>query len=314
MAIYGIHAVEMGDVDLTQVTDCRISAGLAELVLRAGGQIDPTFVAIGKASPLLTVTTTELKRVLDKMATPWYGLGFTSSDDPVIAYFQKHLAAGVRSTISDFISVTITDGLLVPRTMAWQDGQPATIAFDVFPAKSDGSNVVTVATGVANPSITMTTDQIWTAGPLKVNTATLSTTKFLAVQSGNLDFGIEVERIGGDGHIYDQFVSILSRQPVLTAQLTDETSLTELCTGGEMIGKAQTVNDSKVFLRKMLANGTRVAAETAEHIFIAMDDGIIVPDNAAATAVAALSTGIRLLPAYDGSNPLLNFSTTTAIA
>ena len=314
MGVYGLHAVNLAGTILTQATQVSISPGLAHMISAAAGQVDPTFVAVSKAAPAIAVTTTELKRVLDKMTIPVNGLAVTNAGAPVILWFQLHSEYSTRSTDSDFLTVTITDGLVWPTTMSAQDGQEAVISFNMTPGISTGVNVVTIQTGVGNPAIDMIVDQQWTAGPLKVNSASLDPAKFNLLQNFSLDFGIEVETISGDGAVYAKFVSIRSRRPTLTAQLTDHTAFTQLVTDGAPIGVPQDGNSSTVFLRKMLKNAARVAAETAEHIAIIMDDGRIVPQSFDGSGPAAMNAGIQLLPAFDNEDPIIAIDTAIAIS
>lgn len=318
MAIHGIHAILLDDVNLTQCTQVSISPGIADLIVAAGGQVDPTFVAVSKASPGITFTTTEIKRVLDKLdetGVPMDGLSIVAGTDaPVIVYFQLHPQYGTRSTDNDFISVTITDCLVTPQALDVQDGQAAAISLNITPAISTGVNVVTVATGVNNPAITMTVDQQYTAGPIKINTASIDVANFNNVQSGSMGFGIDVATISGDGVIYSKIAYIRSRNPTITAQLTDATAFTELLDSGEMIGVPQGANDSTLFLRKIDDDGTRVADNIAEHIAIIVDGGRITTSTFAATGQEAASSGIRILPRFAGTNPIVVFNTAIAIS
>lgn len=314
MAIFGLHAVDLSGVDLTQVTDARLNPGLAATIINAVGQIDPAFVAIARAAPVISFQTTELKRVFDKLASPWSGLRVNSvlADDPVIVYFQKHTAYATR-TLSNFVKITITDCIVVPRTLTAADGQPASVTLEVVPAKALGANAVTVTAGVADPSITMTVDQVWTVGPIKINTASRAATDFMNVQQTTVDFGIQLTQVFGEGAVYAHFVGIQSRQPRIAVQLMDETSLVELLSTGEITGKAQNASDSTAYLRKMDANGGMVADNVAEHISFAMDDGIIYPESFGAAGATPVQTGIVLQPVYDDANPVIAVDTATTV-
>jgi hypothetical protein len=45
---YGIYPVGLNGVNLTQITDQRIDAGISRIVVGAGGEINPRYVAKGK--------------------------------------------------------------------------------------------------------------------------------------------------------------------------------------------------------------------------------------------------------------------------
>lgn len=315
MAIFGPHAIELGNVDLTQCTDVQLNPGLTQAVVRAGGQVNPTFIATSRAAPVISFTTTEIKRVLDKMATPWNGLAVDSEvgDDPINVYFQKHTEFGTRYTDSTFVKIAITDCIVVPRTLTAADGQPATIACDIVPAKLLGINAVLVTSGQSSPGITMAVNQVWTAGPIKINTASLAGTDFMNVQNITLDFGIQLNQIFGEGAIYAHFVGIQTREPRITVQLTDETALLQLLSTGEVTGVEQGATDSTVYLRKMEANAGMIADNVAEHISFTIDDGKIYPESFGASGPTPVQTGIVLHPAYDGSAPIIAVDTATTV-
>ncbi len=321
--VYGLyHAAVLDDINLTQITNVSISPGIANRIIAAGGNIDPRFMTIGKLTPGIQIVTTELKRVLDKVALlSGFELISTGGSPtlPFNLFLQRHVAAGVRSVGSDFLKFSVTDGMVVIRAISFADGQESTVAIDIIPVKADGTNPLVVATGIASPAIAVGTGEVWTSGPVKINTPN-SETSFIHMLGGTIDPGLDIERIGGDGHIYDKFAAIRSRNPSMRLRIADMGSLADLFSGTtpnlEMTGIAATavaLDLTTVYLTKMLEHSVREINATATHISFALTKGKIDPDAFNAAGPSAMTQSVIITPIDDGTAAILAIDTTATI-
>jgi len=309
--LYALHAVKINATTLTQVGNLAMTNELADHLI-SNGTGQPVFISTQTASPTFSFQTTELKRVLDLLATPWRGLKIEDGvESPVIMYLQKIDEFGARSVAAgSFITVTIANALIVPMTLPFSDGPAATITLQVIPiATSVETAPVVVATAQNDPSLTLTADEVFTAGPCRINAATISPTANVNVQNGSIEFGIQTEIIRGDGVIWPKQVSIVGQNPVARLTLTDHTPLSAL----GMAGTAQGADDSTIFLTKCTQDGARVARATAQHISFAFDAGRIHCPGFNSGAVNAMTSQLEIRPTFDGTNVIAAVNTATAI-
>ncbi|MFQ5493765.1 MAG: hypothetical protein ACE5EX_00125 [Phycisphaerae bacterium] len=311
MAVKNIFSIYAASIDgLTiPVTQQNVSPGIQAQVLGVNGQIDPTFVFVGAQSPSISFSTPAIKAVLDKIATPWQSYEIVTA---ATFYLQKHIPFGGRSLAADFQKFNVTDGILVPRPLSAGNGQAASMGFDLLPVSTDGEALpITHTTSVANPALGVSAGDAWTAGPIKINTASLDANNYTGVQSIEIDPGIGVEARGGDGAVFSTHVSVNAARPTIRVTLSDAMTLSQL----GLSGLAQdTFNDSTIFLRKIQPNGTRVPLATLEHISIAIDDGIITPDPLGGAHGTQVTSSLVITPVFDGTTPQLMVNTATAIS
>ncbi len=320
--VYNLYPAKFDDINLSQITAMSFSPGLQRTILRRAGSVDPRFIAINKVSPGITFTTTEIKRVLDKLGTPINGFPMTAETTaPFVFYLQEQPHHGTRATTSTFIKINITDCLVVPQSISFSDGGEATISVAVIPGDTDGSNVLEITSGVADPALSGTVDQVWTAGPLKVNSASLNAAKYLNIQGGSIDFGIGVTQISGSGSAFARHVSIGSRSPSISLALSDALSLVEMNRDG--VSPVQNIGDAldegsgtrtTVYLTRMQESGTRDQDATATHIAIAVPGGHIASGGLSVGDAQAATHSIVITPVVnDAGDPVLTFDTTAQI-
>jgi hypothetical protein len=255
--------------------------------------------------------TTELKRLLDKLATPWQGYGFDSAVSPLAMYFQKHAQYGGRSVAADFIKVRSDKCLVVPTRLTANDGAEATLAFNVLAASSDGIVAPFIVTNnTASPAIAAVVDQLWTAGPLKINTANLDDTIYQHVEGIDIDFGIDAFSAGGAGLLYDHYLGVRQARPSIVVRLGDSKVISTVGLGGVAV-----TADATVFLTKLATGAAgRVAYGTLQHIGFTVTGGLVELDSAGVAGQEQGKTAIRITPAYDGTDPIVAINTAMAIS
>lgn len=294
---------DAANFDITQLDSWNLAPGIANMILKGAGEVDPTYVSQGSITPVLSCGTSQIKDILDSVGID--GMQIDAGTDPGVVAYLKQLAEGLtRKTGSNHMSLTVKEGMFLPRTItAAQAGGPAIVNCDIV-ATWDGTNAPIVIAASQAIGITPAATVAWGVGPVSVNGVALS-----GVQSITIDFGLtEIVRIG-DGEVYPSFSALMARNPRVSI-VTDKTSY--LATLG-IDGVAQSATDSVIYLRKCAAGGTRVADNVAEHIKFTIDDGIIQPGTSNYALDQAGATTFDIVPVFDGSNAIFVIDTTSAI-
>jgi len=288
----GLVNIGTPSVKIGGISDSRLSTGLARVIEGADGAVDPNYVSVMDVRPTLTFTT----RQLTALASAGISGATLAAFD---AWYQTLLAYGTRHATSKKLS--IAQGFLVPRTLTAREGAFAELVMEAIAISTDGIvNPATFGTGSmpAEPTAVR-----WTIGPVSLNGSS-----FIA-ESVTVDFGLSVEVEASDGHAYPTFASIMTRQPTIRI------SSKEFDAGSTfgVPGTAQSATDSVISFRKLAHGGTRVADETAEHVTITVDDGLISFETFGASQGQRAITELVLTPTYDGTAAIMVLDTAAAI-
>lgn len=292
------------DVDLYGLTDVSISEGLQEVLAHGAGAVDPSFMSLLSIEPVISVTATELTKILAVFGNDGLCIGSAQTYTDVQFYFVQLGKCAPRLGSTNHIKVTMNEGLIIPTTLTASQGQTATLGLE-FHASYDGTNApLSFATSQALPA-TAAISQQFTLGPVKING-----TELLGVQQTTVNWGINLAKEKGAGQVYPTFIGITQRQPSIEVRTK---KLTSISTFG-LTGTAQGATDSVIYFRKQSANGTLVADATSEHISVTIDDGIItVPTTGSQNNQTGDST-VKITPVYDGTNAIMAISSATAIS
>lgn len=290
-------------VDLDQIESSRLDPNITAILLSGTGQVNATFGAVNMCSPVIGMTISDLKTVLDTLGINGVRIAAAATYTSMDVYLLQLDEGGTRKGASSHMKVSVTEGLLVPRTIrATQGGGPATIDADLV-CTYDGTNAPVTFLASQTLPATAAADIGFVLGPVSVNGTALS-----GVQSVTVDFGNALIVQGGDGDAYPTFVALLTQRPMISVT-TSKASY--IATAG-IYGVAQTATDSTIYFRKLTAGGTRVADATAEHIKISVDQGRIEPVSTTYGA-GAIAQGFNIIPEYDGTAAILAISTASAI-
>jgi hypothetical protein len=289
----GLVSVATPTVTIGGVQNWALSQQMQKIIEAAGGAVDPTFISILEHKPVLDVET--------RMLTALSSVGIAGAELTTLdAYVQGLAKYGTRSATST--KLTIGTGMLIPMKLTAQQGQAASFTFRAVALSSNGSAApIAVATGATMPA--HPADVVWTIGPVKINGTTYDCEKI------DVDFGIQLIVEASGGSVYPTFVSIGERKPKISLSIKD---LDGVALG--LTGVAQGSTDSVVYFRKMAKGGTRVTDETAEHISLTIDDGMISLDSARQQQAQRGTSEVVIETVYDGSNAIIEIDTTAAIA
>lgn len=294
-----------GAFNLDGVTQVNVSPEVAHLIQNGGGVVDPSFVAVGTVTPMISVTISDIATALANMGIN--GLCFPNSTviTTVDLYFTKLALCSPRASGSSHFRIRMNKGLIVPKTIESQYGQVATLTLEIHPIY-DGTNAPLGFTDSVALPHTPSIDELFTLGPSKING-----TEVDGVQGRTINFGLTVGKVGASSDIYPTFVAIERREPTIDVRTLTVPSLS---TYG-LTGTTQSSSDSLFYLTKMAeGGGGRVANGTSEHISVSVDEGLIKLGSASASNNQRAEVGLTVVPTWDGTNDIFVLSTTATIS
>jgi len=258
----------------------------------SSGNVDPTFTAMMSTNPRFSFTT--------KLITVLSSFGIAGGEITTAKmWLQQLVKHGTRNATSkDIIAAT---GMCLPRSLTVSQGAPAELQFDLFALSTDGAAVpITFATGAMDA---IPTALVWTLGPVSLNGTPYD------VESMTIDFGIQEFVEASSGNVYPTYITIMERRPTITLAVRTADIQGAL----DVTGLAQSGTDSVFYLRKLTANGTRVADVTAEHIKFTVDDGMMTIQDLPTTHGSPAMTNVLITPVYDGVAAIVLIDTASAI-
>jgi len=316
MSVANLHTLYAVDVDpiteanavfIDQLTNYGLDPGIAEILQRSGGEVDPTYVATMGQSPRITFTSTALATILAEMSNKFLLSGIKidsdATHDGLECFFQKIAEGGARASGSVHIKMTVNEGLLLPRALSAAQEGVASLALEAIIGYDGTNDPIVIANNqalIGAPAV----GELFTLGPVKINGTTLS-----GVIAVTIDPGIAEIVQSGDGQPWPSFIGIIQREPLITITTLEAISLSTF----GLAGAAQDASDSLIYLRKMVKGGTRVADATAEHISFSIDEGQIRVRNITAAQGGTVATQVEIRPTWDGANDILIINPATAI-
>lgn len=297
MKVFTLGCVVTSAGQINQIQESSVDTGIEEYLAIGDGKVDPDYVAALLVAPKITFRTTAVSRALG-----YCGLGGLAVSTAADFYFRQFAAAGTREAAKS-VKVTLGYGLIVP-TILEADQRSASITYEAIARSNDGTTAPLATTvNQSMPALTAA-DQLFVAGPANINGTAVD-----SVVSTRVEFNYDIVSVASDGSAYPGFVAIRKRPASITLTSYDLELLNVLGTPGA----AQGATDSLVYLRKCAQNGTRVAAATAEHIKISIDDGRVSVRRISASEDGEGQAEIRITPTWDGTNDLLAISPAAAI-
>lgn len=289
--------------NLDGIEQASIDPAVALTIQNAGGQVDPSYVAVMSQSPTVTFTCTDIATALANAGISGLAIASTGATS-IDLFFTKAAQGSTRTSGSTHGRVRAVEGILVPQTLSARQDQHTTIQYR-FVATYDGTNNPFTFTFSQALPHTPSVDELFTVGKVSINGTELD-----GVVGIDIDFGIEliVERSGGD--VYPTYVAIGQRRPKIEIATKEIPSLSTF----GLSGTAQTSTDSVIYLQKVSENATRVAAATAEHISLTIDDGIIHCGEYGGSNNVSAEGRVVIQPTWDGTNAIMVINTATAIS
>jgi hypothetical protein len=288
-------------VVLEQVEGQALEFGSERLVKSTAGEPRVSFGALMFQRPKFALSTSAIAVFLAKCGVN--GLVLASGFE---VYNQSvDLTTGLRKGATSHEKLAIATGLMVPRQLSVAHNGEAKLTFDVIGVNAAGTVSPVVRTASQSlPALTYTRE-VFTLGPVKLNGTAVD-----GVQEVTIDFGIKEEVKAGSGALYPQLVAISEIRPRVTVRVNDESALATL----GLQGVAQGATDSLIYLRKLSADGQRVADGTAQHVSFSINKGLWLPSSKGGQHPGEIATSFDIEPVYDGTTETLVVATATAIA
>lgn len=306
-SIYAIKINPTGtsnDFFLDQITNQSHNFNQNIVKMMSDGAADPTFSAVGKLSSDIKFTTGKVATALANGGLSGFVIDSDGTNPGVDFYLQQHQPGGTRKTGSDHIKATLANGILVPQSLSAGSEDPAKLEFLAVGVYDGTNDPISYTLNQALPADTISADQMFFSGPVSINGTAIE-----GVQSFDLDFGVNLNRKGGDGLPYDTFVNIANREPVIKFTTLDvDTALSLVGPNG-----AGHTADCHYYLRKAADGGTRVADATAQHIKLSTHKGSIIVRSINGGSGEIVGAEVEIHPVYDGTNDVITINTASAI-
>jgi hypothetical protein len=267
---YALRTVVFNTTSINQIKGVQISPNIEKYFEYGSGSVDPTFAGIDSEQPIITFSTTAIKKILAAVDVN-NGLAITALAKAIF-YFQQMAPGSTRLTGSTALKIETSIGIACISGISAADGQAARATVMVYAASTDGeTSPLTYTQNVAVPALAAT-DQLYTIGPAVVNGTAVG-----AIESFAFDPKIQVRRNRGDGEAYPTFVYIARRgseQDGPSIKLT--TRHLEKAAAGSAVAIASTTTAS---LRAMSNGGTRTPLATAAHILFTAAAGSVIVEE-----------------------------------
>lgn len=264
---YALRTVSIGSNSINQIKGVRISPQIAKMFEYGSGEVDPTFAGIDSEEPIITFSSTAIKKVL---AAVDLNTGVAASGSAKFSfYFQQMAPGGTRLTGSTALKIDVSAGLACIAGITGRDGSPARASVMAYAASTDGeTSPLTYTANVAVPTLAAT-DQLYTIGPATINGAAVG-----GVESFDFDPRISVRRNRGDGEAYPTFTYISRRGSEQDGpSIILSTRHLEKAATGSAIAISSTTT---VALRAMKNGGTREALSALKHILFTANAGSVI--------------------------------------
>lgn len=303
---YKSHALKIGATWIGGVTSSQFSNDATVKADVVAGSAYPLFTSISEIKTGFRVTASNVATALTQLGFLGIALGGGTTCELWEILWDDN---GSIATGSVHRKVVFANGRVIWRQIKCSNRQDATIDIEVFGLSADGA---------ASP-VAYTEAQ---AFPVPVDDArhTLRDVVLASIPMGcvtdiTIDSGWSIMSDGCNSNVFDTRMDVKSLIPKITVT----TLATQLVGSGAgkipVTGLAATHANTKIQLRKRIANtGTFVADATTQHIAIT-SAGILVPTSAfSGSANDDATSTFELTSLFDGTNLPLVISAASAIS
>lgn len=302
LAVSGSSAFNLDTID-----NLGVDHGTKEVLEYAAGQVDPSYVATMTSEPMLTFTTRSLAAALSRIALDGMAFPNGGTYTTVDQWFIKVEKTLPRATGANQFRVRMTEGLIVPKVVSWQQGQAASLTAEVHPTYDGTNNPLGYLDSQTLPvSFSGIVGELFTGGKVVINGVEL-----LGVQGVSIDFGLEVEKIYSRGDVFPFRAHILTRKPTITIRTKQVTSLSTF----GITGTPQGVTESDIYFQKIKKLETRELAASAVHLRFRVNasQGMITTGSFGGGNNESHEGEVKIFPIV-GASPVLSINTAIAIA
>lgn len=256
-------------LNLRQMDDVGISPSSNKAIIYPGGSLDAGAIIENMADPMLRFSTRDLTTLFGAIS-PVTGLYCTGG---ATARFQVRAQGATFSTGGSHTTFASTLGWLLPQSLrASQDDAQGAVAQCTYTALFDGTNkpftyaINTDLDAATTPSFI----SAFFLGPVY-----LGSSEIPGVIESNVDFGIDIRPTRSAGFVYADNASVVRRAPRVTFRTLKVSAVSDITSlFGNAFGSA-----IKVYYRKGVSGGARVADATTSHCMVTVSAGDWTPDD-----------------------------------
>lgn len=299
--VHVLHGIANGASLISQITNARPMTDLQTLVAQSAGLPFPLFTAVLGINPAIPFDTTQVKTILDTSGALTSIADLSASNTDL--YFKQVSDHGrrVADATTGHIRLRMSQAFLVLDRITASHQREAAASCRIG-TTYDGTNNPLVPAGSVALSGTPTSAEHFVAGPVALNGVPLP-----GVADITIEFNRQVLEVASDGEIYNTFAACMYYAPVVTIRGYHTAWATYGLNGTAL-------SEMAVYLRKVAANGTRVADGVAQHIGFSASSGLITIDESSGGNNEPAMTTVRVtLASADATSEPISVSTATAI-
>jgi hypothetical protein len=302
--LHGLYAVKCGATLIGGITK---RSGRTNSDVRqeaTSGDVYARFQALYSVKPMFEFSTKSVAAALDNIGLAGEQI---TAGNTLVFYCQKQQKGGSRESGSVHRTITVNEGLIIPRRITCEHQGDATIDYEVLPI-FDGTNEPWVVADTAALGTNPGDLERFTIGRFTLADAVPSTYIVPQIRRLDIDLGIQAETVGADSDVYDTHVRIVEILPSLSLTGID---IEWFKTGNILHSGRKIVHAStEIILRKRAAGSTFVSAATAQHIGFTAAGLAVIDQLFDASGNGLDECSLRLPLQYDGTNSPLTVDTT----
>lgn len=259
---------------IVQLEDVVPNANYQDLVLRASGEVFPSYTGALTASPDFTFGTTQLKTILDELSAN--GLVKDYGGGNLDIEYREGKNAGLREAIATTTNIRgrCPNAMLAFLSLSADQGAPARMRCRLAMRSTDGiTGPITWTDGVAI-SAEDPVQHIYTLGPLKINGSLIG-----GGQSVEWNNQLSINDVAGDGEIFPSYTEVAGSEAQVIFRARNAGLMTTF-------QSPVPISSLTMFLRKGANDGMLVANSTQEHIALTAAAGVVKARTASGDATS----------------------------
>lgn len=281
---------------LKGVSGQNISAGLTQHEF--GGDLDRHHVANLQSIMNASFSSTDLKSILDITALNAAQL---TASNKLTLYWRQQAEGGTFTGGANDFSSAMQDGMISITSISGSHGQPASVSVQVNPTYDGTNNPITLSKTDTAPT-EIVQDYAYTISKMKFGSAAGDT---IPLESINVNFGLDIETIGGDGEAFPSFATLRSRSPTITLTTRDLGKAFDY----DFLANYDGTNDLVINFARLEPGASRFSDASSQHIEITIKDHSMMTD-----AIGDNTASITIKPIWDGTNAIMTFATASTIS
>ncbi len=299
-AIHHLHSIVSASPSLTftQLTNCTPTPGISTMTERGAGGVNPQFIGVVEARPVISFDTTQLATLLNSCGI--YGVGLTGNTDH---YLKKAIKNGTREANASTVHqrLRMASSFLRWTQLSADHNGKGSASCEIIACWNGSADPVVAAGNVALAGTTAATE-FFGCGPIAINEVALD-----GVKSISVDLAQNLTEESSNSVPWLEWIGVDTVTPVITIESLAQGAWASFGLGGAPL------TDFAAYLRRYENKAVRYADGNSEHILFGAASGLIVLDELPASETGPARTRIRIAlnEPSPGSAPL---SVTTGVA